>query len=146
MKPTEKSAESPPPKQTIYWQQALFWQSIGFLTIIVLTWCNAIFDLSHNLFGMAHQNEDFDQTTISTVVIIFLWIFSAYKIYRVISRLSYLESFLHVCAWCRKIEHDNQWFSLEDHFTKKTGGQTSHGICPECAAKLIGKAKAESPS
>ena len=45
-----------------------------------------------------------------------LWMISAYKIYRVVSRLSYLESFLHVCAWCRKIEYQNQWLSIEAHF------------------------------
>lgn len=146
MKPTGKSAESPPPKQSIYWQQALFWQSMGFLTIIVLTWCDAIFDLTHNIFGMQRQNEDINQTAISTAVIVLLWMLSGYKIYRVVSRLSYLESFLHVCAWCRKIEHDNQWFSIEEHFTKRTGGQTSHGICPECSAKLLGKPIVESHS
>ena len=74
---------------------------------------------------------------ITTVVIVLLWIFSAYKIYRVVSRLSYLESFLHVCAWCRKIEYQDHWLSLEEHFMHQTGGKASHGICPECSAKML---------
>jgi len=78
-------------------------------------------------------------TAMVTVVILLLWIFSAYKVYRVVSRLSYLESFLHVCAWCRKIEYNDRWLSLEAHFTEKTGGGISHGICPECAKRILGR-------
>jgi hypothetical protein len=84
---------------------------------------------------------DINRTAITTVVIIFLWIFSAYKIYLVVSRLSYLESFLHVCAWCRKIEYNSQWLSLEAHFAQKTGGQVSHGICPECSHTVTRQAQ-----
>ncbi len=78
-----------------------------------------------------------NRTVTVTVVILLLWAFSAYKVYRVVSRLSYLESFFHVCAWCRKIEYKNQWLSLEQHFTEKTGRPASHGICPECAGKVL---------
>jgi hypothetical protein len=128
--------EAPPPKQFVYWQKALFWQGVGFLIMVVLTWSDAIFDLAHEILGLPHREVDINRTSITTVVIVLLWMFSAYKIYLVVSRLSYLESFLHVCAWCRRIEHDAQWLSLEAHFTQKTGGKVSHGICPDCAKKV----------
>jgi hypothetical protein len=132
------SSDPPPPKQSLYWQSALLWQSLAFLIVIVLTWSDALFDLCHFVLGMPHQARDLNRAAITTVVIIMLWMLSAYKIYRVVSRLTYLESFLHVCAWCRKIEHHNQWLSMEAHFTEKTGHKPSHGICPECSAKLLG--------
>jgi hypothetical protein len=128
--------QAPPPKQLVYWQKALFWQSLGFLIVVVLTWSDAIFDLAHVILGLPHREVDIDRTAITTVVIVLLWMFSGFKIYLVVSRLSYLESFLHVCAWCRKIEHNAQWLSLEAHFVQKTGGKVSHGICPECAEKV----------
>jgi hypothetical protein len=128
---------APPPKQMVYWQKALFWQSMGFLIVVVLTWSDAIFDLAHVVLGLPHREFDINRTSIITVVLIFLWMFSAYKIYLVVSRLSYLESFLHVCAWCRKIEHNDRWLSLEAHFAQKTGGVVSHGICPECSRKML---------
>ena len=112
--------QAPPPKQLVYWQKALFWQSLGFLIMVVLTWSDAIFDLAHVILGLPHRELDINRTAIVTVVIVLLWMFSAYKIYLVVSRLSYLESFLHVCAWCRKIEHNTQWLSLEEHFAQKT--------------------------
>ena len=137
MQTTPETFTTPPPKQAVYWQRAVLWQSVGFLIIIVLTWCNAIFDLNRYFFGLDRFEDEFNQTAIATGVIFLLWIFSSYKVYRVVSRLTYLENFLHVCAWCRKIEHESQWLSLEDHFTRRTGGQTSHGICPECSKKFL---------
>jgi hypothetical protein len=128
--------QAPPPKQLVYWQKALFWQSMGFLIVVVLTWSDAVFDLAHVILGLPHREVDINRTAITTVVIVLLWMMSGYKIYLVVSRLSYLESFLHVCAWCRKIEHSAQWLSLEAHFVQKTGGKVSHGICPECAKKV----------
>ena len=128
--------KTPPPKQVVYWQQALLWLSLGFLIIVVLTWSDAIFDLAHVLLGLPHRDMDINRTVLTSAVIVLLWMFSGYKVYQVVSRLSYLENFLHVCAWCRKIEYKDQWLSLEAHFTQKTGGKVSHGICPECFEKL----------
>ena len=136
MNAPQTTSKEAPPKQKLYWQKALLWQSLAFLIVIVLTWSDAVFDLAHGILGSPHREADLNRTAITTVVILFLWMLSAYKIYRVVSRLSYLESFLHVCAWCRKIEHQDEWLSLEDHFKKQTGGTTSHGICPQCAGKM----------
>jgi hypothetical protein len=137
---------APPPRQLVYWQRALLWQSIGFLIVVVLTWSDAIFDLAHVILGLPHRDTDINRTALVTVVLILLWMFSAYKIYLVVSRLSYLESFLHVCAWCRKIENNDQWLSLEAHFTQKTGGRVSHGICPECSTRLTHQSSADTAS
>lgn len=133
--------QAPPPKQLVYWQKALLWQSLGFMTVLILTWSDALFDLTHVILGLPHRELDLDRTVITTGVLVLLWMFSAYKIYLVVSRLSYLESFLHVCAWCRKIEYNNHWLSLEAHFSRKTGGKVSHGICPECSEKVVSQAR-----
>ena len=120
----------------MHWQRAVLWLSLGFITIIVLTWCDALFDFAHFIVGSPQQPANAGEIATKTVVILFLWIFSAYKVYRIVSRLSYLENFVHLCAWCKRIEKDNQWLSLEDHFLKSSGQTVSHGMCPECAAKL----------
>jgi len=133
--------KAPPPRQLLYWQKALLWQSLGFLIVVVLTWSDALFDLAHVILGLPHRDFDVYRTALTTVVLMLLWLFSAYKIYLVVSRLSYLENFLHVCAWCHKIEYNKEWLSLEAHFTQKTGGRVSHGICPECSAKLARRAQ-----
>jgi len=125
-----------PPAQAVHWHKALFWHALGFVTIVVLLWGDALFNFWH-LAGIGEQQDaDFREVTTKSGVIILLWLFSAYKIYHIVSRLTYLESFLHVCAWCRKLEVKQKWLTIEQHFAQQTGVKTSHGMCPECAKKM----------
>jgi hypothetical protein len=120
----------------MHWQKALLWHGLGFVMLLVLTWCDALIDLTNYVRGLPPRSPDINEVAMKTVVIIFLWMGSAYKLYRIVSRLSYLEKFLHVCAWCRKIQHQDLWLSLEEHFQQKSGGAVSHGICPQCAERF----------
>lgn len=129
-------ATPPPAKQEVYWQQALFWHGLGFVTIVMVLWADKLFQIGQHL-GVSDENtESYLEVSAKSGVVVLLWMFSAYKIYLIVSRLSYLESFLHVCAWCRKIEVKNKWLTVEQHFAQQTGGKASHGICPECASKV----------
>jgi hypothetical protein len=127
---------TPEPQKSLHWQKAVLWLSLGFLTMIVLTWLDGIFDFARYLTGSPQQSANAREIAIKTVVILMLWILSAYKVYRIVSRLSYLENFVHLCAWCKRIEQDHQWLSLEDHFLKSPGQTVSHGLCPDCAQKM----------
>jgi hypothetical protein len=136
-------ATPPPAKQEVYWQQALFWHGLGFVTIVMVLWADKLFQIGQHL-GVSEENtESYLEVSAKSGVVVLLWMFSAYKIYLIVSRLSYLESFLHVCAWCRKIEVKNKWLTVEQHFAQQTGGKASHGICPECASKVV---EEESPA
>ena len=128
--------EAEPPRVIIQWQKALMWHSLGFLTIVLLTWCEELFYFMHQMLGRAPQEANFREAAIKTLVIVLVWASSALGIYRLVARLSYLEKFLQVCAWCRKIHRDGQWVTLEAHFASQTGNKVSHGICPECANKF----------
>jgi len=126
----------PPPKHIIHWKQAVLWHGIGFLTIIILTWSYELFDLAHRVFGGMKQDVNIVEGVSKTVVILMLWGLSGYQVYRIVSRLSYLENFLQICAWCRKIKVEDNWQSLEKHFTKQTGKRVTHGMCPDCAKEF----------
>ncbi|MEQ2008815.1 MAG: hypothetical protein ABMA26_18700 [Limisphaerales bacterium] len=131
----EKKAP-PPPKQEVHWHKALFWHALGFFTIVMVLWADELFNLGHQLGISEERDANYLEVSAKSGVVILLWMFSAYKIYLIVSRLSYLESFLHVCAWCRKIEVEQKWFTIEQHFAQQTGVKASHGMCPECAKKL----------
>ena len=48
------------------------------------------------------------------------------------------QEFLPLCAWCKKIRHeDDRWMTLDDYVSKITGKRFSHGMCPGCAAKFV---------
>ena len=86
--PTVEKKAPPPPKQVIHWQQALFWHALGFVTIVMVLWADKLFGLWQHL-GVADENtETYLEVSAKSGVVILLWIFSAYKIYLIVSRLS----------------------------------------------------------
>jgi len=49
-----------------------------------------------------------------------------------------LQSLLPVCAWCKKVRNDSgYWYQIEKYITAHSRTQITHGICPECAAKMM---------
>jgi hypothetical protein len=54
-----------------------------------------------------------------------------------ISELIELKGILPICAHCKHIRNDDQyWHSVEEYFKKHMDLEFSHGLCPECAKKL----------
>lgn len=48
-----------------------------------------------------------------------------------------LSGLLPLCSWCRKLRDDHHyWHTLEDYVTRNTDARITHGICPECAARI----------
>lgn len=51
-----------------------------------------------------------------------------------------LSGLLPVCGWCKKIRDDSgYWDSVEGYLKKNSGVDITHGICPECSAKMMGE-------
>jgi phosphoserine phosphatase RsbU/P len=49
-----------------------------------------------------------------------------------------LERLLPICAWCKKIRDDSDyWQELESYFATRSNVRFSHGICPECAGRMM---------
>ena len=55
-----------------------------------------------------------------------------------LSRIDELESFLSLCANCRKLRDGDKWISFEEYMREKEGKEISHGICPQCKIELYG--------
>jgi hypothetical protein len=48
-----------------------------------------------------------------------------------------LSGFLPICASCKKIrDEQGNWHVIESYVSAHTEAQFTHGICPDCAAKL----------
>lgn len=48
-----------------------------------------------------------------------------------------LQSLLPICAWCKRIrESDGAWESIEHYIVKSGLNNVTHGICPDCAARI----------
>ncbi len=53
-----------------------------------------------------------------------------------LERTRVLGEMIPVCAYCRRIRDDEQfWHTLEKYLETHAGTQVSHGICPACASQ-----------
>jgi len=54
-----------------------------------------------------------------------------------LARVKTLQGLLPMCAWCRKIRDDrNYWTEIEKYVQDHSDTQFTHGICPDCREKL----------
>jgi len=127
-------------KTNTYISRILWYQGIGFLIIILFTWFFEIFDFP---FGLKAIETPFNwrEGIVENLAVMAVAISVMFLTRRMLSRLYYLEGFLRVCAWCKKLENNNEWIPIEDFFKEKFQTESTHGICPECLKKAQGKIK-----
>jgi DNA-binding response OmpR family regulator len=54
-----------------------------------------------------------------------------------LAHVKQLRGLLPICAYCKKVRDDRDyWEQLDTYIMKHSDAQFSHGICPECFAKL----------
>jgi hypothetical protein len=116
--------------------RVLWYESFGFGFILLLCWLNKVVDLPHLLVGGEAHASKWRDSAIETVMILLVWAFVLSVTRRLVMRLHYLEDWLRVCAWCRKVSYAGKWMFLEEYFAEGFHVGTTHGVCPECLKKL----------
>ena len=109
-------------------------EAVGFISIITLSWLNEIFGLPQFFFGST-SHVHWHEAMMETAVAVIAWAVVHMSTKRVLKRLHYLEEYLRVCAWCRKIGSDDEWLPMEEYFDRHFDTKTSHGMCPDCMKK-----------
>jgi hypothetical protein len=95
--------------------------------------------LAARQFGLTlgQPNATSDAESIVDAALFLATVFGLVQLYDVSARgaateLLRMRSLLNVCAWCKKIEDDGDWITLEDFAERRTGSEMTHGICPSC--------------
>lgn len=125
----------------------LWTEAAGFMFLIVMSWLTEALRIPHYLFGEAFA-PNWNRALLRTVVLVAIWLWVHLLTRRLLKRLHYLEDFLRVCGWCRKICCDGEWVPMEKYFNSQFATRTTHGMCPDClqnSFKVI-EAKAETGS
>jgi GAF domain-containing protein len=56
---------------------------------------------------------------------------------RALSRVKLLAPLVPVCAWCRSVRDDGDyWASVDEYLERSAGVEVTHGICPGCQERL----------
>ena len=116
----------------------LWIEALGFLAIISFSWLDELVSLPRRLFGPPPP-VNWAEAVIETAVVLVVWFVVHRFTRRLLRRLHYLEEFLRVCAWCRRIDSGGEWMPLEQYFSREFSTKTSHGMCPECVRQMEAK-------
>jgi hypothetical protein len=116
-------------------RRVLFYEAAGFVAILALTWTSAFLQVPEPFFQKHTARPELWEAAIESAGVLAIGATILRTTWRIQSRLFYLESFLRVCAWCRKIERNGRWIEFEEYLASGFATRTTHGMCPECAAK-----------
>jgi hypothetical protein len=112
-------------------------EAVGFASIILFIWLDEILDIPHFLLRGEATPINWRESLFESVGILLLGAVIVYFTKKMFQRMKTLEGILPVCASCKKIrDEQNNWHAIESYIHERSDAQFSHGICPECAAKL----------
>ena len=61
-----------------------------------------------------------------------------YDLSALLANVKELEGLLPMCAWCKKVRDDQgYWQQIETYISSHSKADWTHGICPECVARLM---------
>ena len=112
--------------------RVLLVQSVGFLSIIALSWFDEFVDLRSLVLGDHPYISRFRQSVLETLLVLAVWFLVGRATRRAVGRADYLEGFARVCAWCHKICFKDTWVHLDEYLEREFDTPTTHGICPSC--------------
>lgn len=110
----------------------VFAEIAGFVFIIALLWGNEIFDIPNRLFGAPSTPVNLAESLIETLCIIIFGIPAVFNTWRNLKKIKYLEGFLPVCSYCKKIRIHDVWIPFEQYISDHSDAVFSHGMCPSC--------------
>jgi hypothetical protein len=114
----------------------LWLQAIPLALGIILSWANELLGLPARLFG-GEPLSDWRESALETLLVLLVGVPMLLLTRRLVSRLYYLEGLLRICSWCRRVGQGGEWVPLEVFFKKGFDTRTTHGMCPDCHAKVM---------
>ncbi len=116
----------------------LLYEGVGFFLLILFIWMDELLDLPQYFLGAPNTPINFLESAIETTVALLLATLVLVLTWRLCHKIRYLEGFLHVCSFCKRIRVDDKWIPLETYLHQNSAAEMSHGICPDCAQQHYG--------
>ena len=115
-----------------YLTKVVLCQNLGFLAVILFCYLDELLKLPALIFSQHPFGVVYQRSMLEMLLFLAVWLLVNKSTRRLLKRVRYLEDFLQVCAWCRRIDYHGQWMKLEDFMEQGFETPTTHGICPEC--------------
>jgi hypothetical protein len=105
---------------------------------MLIVWLDELLDLPHLLFGWPPGAAKYPEAIMESILILLVGVVVVVNTVWLFKRIEQLESYIVMCAWCRKIKADDErWIVIEDYLKEKDARQISHGLCNKCAEKQL---------
>ncbi|MBN2563981.1 MAG: hypothetical protein JXQ75_23950 [Phycisphaerae bacterium] len=114
-----------------------FWQFLIFIMLLCLVWVNEVLDLPNLIYGAPPApSMNWLGASILTVCVIVVGFISIAYSYQQQKRV--LAGMIKICSYCNRVQLDEEaWQRLDLFVSDKTRAEFSHGVCPECFAKVV---------
>jgi hypothetical protein len=113
-------------------------EMVGFLMTILIIMLDELIDLPYLLFHAPKTLVRYPEALLETLFILIVCAGVISATIWSLNRIKRLESYIVMCAWCRKIKmDDDRWVTIEEYMWEKDERQISHGLCETCAEEQI---------
>jgi hypothetical protein len=109
----------------------LIYEALGFLLVMGVIWADETFNLPHYLLG-APGTLRWQEAAWESGLVFLLGVLTLCLTYRDLNRIRYLEGFLPVCSYCKRIRAGDHWIPIEEYISDHSAAYFSHGLCPDC--------------
>jgi hypothetical protein len=110
----------------------VLYQNLGFLGIMAISYLDELLKLPVLIFSDHPFAFVYRRSTLDMLLVLAVWLLVSASTRRILERIRYLEKFMRVCAWCRRINFKGEWMPLEEFMRQGFDTPTTHGICKEC--------------
>jgi len=114
-------------------RELILYETAGFGIVILFLWADEIFDLPHYLLGAEPTPVNWVESCLESGFTFVLCIFTITFTSKLLKHIKYLEGFLPVCSFCKRIRVNHDWIPIEDYISNRSEAVFSHGLCPRCA-------------
>lgn len=121
------------------WYNGLIWSIIFSISLpsarfLIASFLEPLWPVEYNILNAINR----------MIVLCIISLITA-KLSTLVKRVKVLEGLISMCAWCKKIQNENQeWQPLEEYVSDHSNTDFTHGICPECE-KLMREGRLERP-
>ena len=106
----------------------------AFALCLAVVWLDEWLDVPHFLFGDPASPVRFREAGFESACIAVAGTLAVLATVALLRRLHQQETYIPMCAWCRKVRVDNRWMPFEEFLLQQNDLRTTHGICEGCAA------------
>ena len=111
-------------------RRVLAYELVACLSIMLLLWIDELLDVPHHLFGMDPTPVNWVESLLESGVVLMFCTFVMATSYRFLQRIKYLEGFLRICSFCKRIRIEDEWIQLDHFVSDHSAAMFSHGYCP----------------